>query len=123
MESDKVKELIKKFEARLLELKEYNKKYDELVGLSDEDFYSAGQINGEANVLKQIVEYLEQLEEDKKIEEFQMELLRLEVSKTRLELYKRLSKETSPFGSELLFDKEWLKKNILGLDNEKIFSI
>ena len=38
-------------------------------------------------------------------------------------LYQKLSEETDNFGDEPIFDKVWLKKHILGENNEKMFDV
>jgi len=53
--------LIKKYENRLAKLEELNKDYDELVGLSDEDYYSAGEINGKVLKLKEVIKDLQEI--------------------------------------------------------------
>lgn len=51
-----IEDLLAKYEKQLSSLEEHEQKYDDLVGLSDEDYYSAGQANGEMTVLREIVE-------------------------------------------------------------------
>jgi hypothetical protein len=61
--------------------------------------------------------------EQKETEQLRLELLKMNVAKMRVELYQKLSKETGGFGDEPIFDKVWLKKHILGENNEKMFSV
>ena len=61
--------------------------------------------------------------EQKETEQLRLELLKMNVAKMRVELYQKLSKETDNFGDEPIFDKVWLKKHILGENNEKMFDV
>ena len=61
--------------------------------------------------------------EQKETEQLRLELLKMNVAKMRVELYQKLSKKTGDFGDEPIFDKVWLKKHILGENNEKMFSV
>jgi hypothetical protein len=60
---------------------------------------------------------------EKETEQLRLELLRMNVAKMKIELYQKLSEETECFGDEKIFDKVWLKKHILGDNNEKMFHL
>ena len=62
-------------------------------------------------------------QEQKETEQLRLELLKMNVAKMRVELYQKLSEETGDFGNEPIFDKVWLKKHILGENNEKMFDV
>ena len=61
--------------------------------------------------------------EQKETEQLKLELLKMNVAKMKVELYQKLSEETGNFGDEPIFDKVWLKENILGENNEKMFDV
>lgn len=62
-------------------------------------------------------------QEQRETEQLKLELLKLNVAKMRVELYQKLSEEKGDFGDEPIFDKVWLKKHILGNNNEKMFNV
>ncbi|HHX70963.1 MAG TPA: hypothetical protein GX708_23300 [Gallicola sp.] len=61
--------------------------------------------------------------EERETEQLKLELLKMNVAKMKVELYQKLSEETGDFGNEPIFDKVWLKKHILGDNNEKMFDV
>jgi len=50
-----IEDLLEKYEGELSSIEMYEKEYSELVGLSDEDYYSAGELNGKIQVLRELV--------------------------------------------------------------------
>lgn len=59
----------------------------------------------------------------KKTEKLHLELLKMDVARMRLELYRTLSEEKEYFEDKPIFDKDWLKKEIFGKNNKKMFNI
>lgn len=53
--------LVRKYEEQLEGLEKYNRDYDELVGLSDEDYHSAGEISGKVEQLKRTISDLKEI--------------------------------------------------------------
>ena len=62
-------------------------------------------------------------EDQKKTEQLQLELLKLKIGQMRTDLYKNLSKEIDAFSNKPIFNKNWLKKQIFGENNEKMFDV
>ena len=50
-----IEDLLEKYEGELSSIEMYEKEYSELVGLSDKDYYSAGELNGKIQVLRELV--------------------------------------------------------------------
>ena len=76
-----MRKLIEKYEKELEKLSPNERNYEELVGLSDEDFYSQGEINGTIKKIREIITDLVNLEREELVSEIKAENFRLEQDK------------------------------------------
>lgn len=54
-----IEELLIQYEEELQEMEQYERDYDDLVGLSDEDFYSEGEKKGKLDMLRRVISDLQ----------------------------------------------------------------